>query len=48
MASRFETVPNRRAIVDRRALADAVAALPEPIPARAVPLLRDALAHGRA
>ena len=47
MASRFENIPYRRAIVDRRALADAVAALPDPIPARAVPLLRDALTRGR-
>ena len=52
MAVRFETLPNRRAIVDRRALADALAALeadgPAALRAAATPLLRAALARGRA
>ena len=48
MASRFENIPLRRAIIDRRALGEAVAGLPYPIPAHAVPLLREALAKGRA
>ena len=52
MPSRFETVPNRRAIIDRRDVAEALAALPEDAPARmrqqATPILRRALDHGRA
>ncbi|NIJ08373.1 [protein-PII] uridylyltransferase [Sphingomonas vulcanisoli] len=49
MSQRFETLPHRRAIIDRRALADALAALPagEDLRGRATPLLRDALAAGR-
>ncbi len=48
MASRFEHLPHRRAIVDRRALAETIAALPEDgLRNRAVALLKEALAAGR-
>ncbi len=48
MASRFEHLPHRRAIVDRRALAETIAALPEDgLRNRAVALLKEALATGR-
>ena len=51
MASRFDHLPNRRAIVDRRALADRLVALPDgerpAMRAAAVALLRAALATGR-
>ncbi|KQU48243.1 protein-PII uridylyltransferase [Sphingomonas sp. Leaf339] len=48
-SSRFEHLSNRRAIVDRRALAEAVAALPEAgLRAATIQLLKDALAAGRA
>ncbi|MBJ6120245.1 [protein-PII] uridylyltransferase [Sphingomonas mollis] len=48
-SSRFEHLPNRRAIVDRRALAEAVAALPEAgLRAATIQLLKDALTAGRA
>ncbi|MDP1027511.1 [protein-PII] uridylyltransferase [Sphingomonas sp. KR1UV-12] len=47
--SRFDTLPNRRAIVDRRALAEAVAALPDAgLRTAAIALLREALGAGRA
>ncbi|SFP89785.1 [protein-PII] uridylyltransferase [Sphingomonas rubra] len=48
MTGRFDHLSHRRAIVDRRTLAERIAALPDPIPARLVPLLREALAQGRA
>jgi [protein-PII] uridylyltransferase len=52
MPSRFEHLPNRRAIADRRALTDAVAALPDAAPAALrmgiARLLRGALDAGRA
>ena len=52
MVTRLDLVTQRRAIIDRRALADALAALPgsDPTTLRiaAVPLLREALAQGRA
>jgi [protein-PII] uridylyltransferase len=53
MPARFDSLPNRRRIVDRRALADALAALPdEGGPAKQRPamvaLLREALDAGRA
>ena len=48
MTGRFDHLPDRRAIVDRRALADRIATLPDPIPAKIAPLLRDALDAGRA
>jgi [protein-PII] uridylyltransferase len=52
MATRFDSLPNRRAIIDRRALADALAALtgdnPAALRAAATPLLREALDRGRA
>ena len=51
MASRLDSVPNRRAIVDRRALADAIAALqgagPE-LRRQVVAVLKGALEAGRA
>jgi [protein-PII] uridylyltransferase len=51
MATRFEALPNRRAIIDRRALADALAILEGREPAMlrpaATPLLRAALEGGR-
>src|SRR5438128_5960325 len=51
MATRFDSLPNRRALIDRRALADALAALkgdtPAALRAAATPLLRDALENGR-
>ena len=51
MGSRFDTLPSRRAIIDRRALADALAALdgrgPSELRAAATPLLRAALENGR-
>mgnify|MGYP003392393595 FL=1 len=52
MASRFETLPHRRAIIDRRVIADALAALDTSEAASmrraAATLLADALAAGRA
>ena len=45
MASRFEQVPNRRAIIDRRALAERLGAAAR---GEAVALLKGALAGGRA
>ena len=54
MPSRFDSVPGRRAIVDRRRLADEIAALlpgetgAAALRAAATPLLRQALAAGRA
>ena len=48
MSARFDHLPNRRAIVDRRALAARLAALADPIPALMVPVLAEALAAGRA
>ncbi|GGB17204.1 bifunctional uridylyltransferase/uridylyl-removing enzyme [Sphingomonas metalli] len=46
--SRFDTLPNRRAIADRRALAEAIAALPDAgLRPAAVALLRETLAAGR-
>ncbi len=52
MATRFDALPQRRAIIDRRGLADALAALegdgPAALRVAATPLLRDALEHGRA
>ncbi len=52
MASRFETLPHRRAIIDRRMIADALAALDMSDAASmrrgATKLLADALAEGRA
>jgi [protein-PII] uridylyltransferase len=52
MATRFEALPQRRAIIDRRALADTLASLegdgPAALRAAATPLLRAALEHGRA
>jgi [protein-PII] uridylyltransferase len=50
MPGRFDHLPNRRAIIDARVLADALAALPggEGLRRAATPLLRDALAAGRA
>jgi [protein-PII] uridylyltransferase len=51
MASRLDSVPNRRAIIDRRALADAIAAMegsgPE-LRQQVVALLKGALEAGRA
>jgi [protein-PII] uridylyltransferase len=51
MATRFEALPQRRAIIDRRGLADALTALegdgPAALRAAATPLLRDALEKGR-
>ena len=50
MATRFESLPNRRAIIDRRVHADALAAIPDDadLRAAAVALLRTALDEGRA
>jgi [protein-PII] uridylyltransferase len=49
MSSRFETIANRRAIVDRRALSDALNALEgKDLRAQAVALLKPALDAGRA
>lgn len=51
MAGRFDHLPNRRAIVDRRALAERLAALDAPpgeLRRAAVALLREALDAGRA
>jgi [protein-PII] uridylyltransferase len=51
MPQRFDQLPNRRAIVDRRRLADALAALPgDPATLRreATLLLKQALDEGRA
>ncbi len=45
MPTRFASIPSRRAIVDRRALADALA---DASPSEAKRVLRDALAGGRA
>jgi [protein-PII] uridylyltransferase len=50
MASRFESVPQRRAIIDRRSLADALAALAgdkAALRAQGTALLKDALDAGR-
>ena len=46
--SQFDHLANRRAIIDRRAIAERIAAMPDAIPATIVPLLKDALAAGRA
>ena len=52
MATRFDTLPHRRSIIDRRATAERLAALPDDGPAAlraaATPILREALGHGRA
>ena len=52
MPSRFESIPNRRAIVDRRLLADALAALDGAdrgaLRRQATALLKQALVEGRA
>src|SRR5690242_6343252 len=52
MANRFDSLPNRRAIINRRRLADALAGLagdnPAALRAAATPLLREALDHVRA
>ena len=49
MSSRFETIANRRAIIDRRALSDALSALEgKDLRAQAVALLKPALDNGRA
>ncbi|SFS05405.1 [protein-PII] uridylyltransferase [Sphingomonas jatrophae] len=52
MPQRFDTLPHRRQLIDRRALADALAALPAAEPAQmrnaARPLLKAALDGGRA
>ncbi len=52
MTSRIDSLPHRRRIIDRRALADALAALdpaePSALRAAAVALLKAALDHGRA
>jgi [protein-PII] uridylyltransferase len=51
MPSRIDSVPNRRAIIDRRALADRISALEESASAlrqAVVTLLKEALEHGRA
>jgi [protein-PII] uridylyltransferase len=45
MPTRFASVPHKRAIVDRRAVADALAAAPE---AKTAAVLKDVLAAGRA
>src|SRR3712207_3979981 len=45
MPTRFASIPNRRAIVDRRALADRIAGVTR---ADVTTILRDALAQGRA
>ncbi len=51
-ATRFDALPHRRSIIDRRALADVLAALPESTPElmrrAATRLLKDALVAGRA
>jgi [protein-PII] uridylyltransferase len=49
MTTRFDTLPQRRAIIDRRALGDALAALPDGAALRtdATPLLKQALDAGR-
>jgi len=51
MANRFDSLPNRRAIIDRRGLADQLSGLeggdPGALRAAATPLLREALDHGR-
>ena len=51
MAGRFDHLPNRRALVDRRALTEALLALPDgaapAMRAAAVGLLKQALAAGR-
>jgi len=52
MTTRFESLPSRRAIIDRRALADALAGLEgegaAALRAAATPLLREAMEKGRA
>ncbi|MCC2980727.1 [protein-PII] uridylyltransferase [Sphingomonas sp. IC4-52] len=52
MNTRFDSLPNRRAIIDRRAIADALAALDRDDPAllrrKATAMLKDALDAGRA
>jgi len=51
VATRFDALPSRRSIIDRRALADTLRALEakgtSELRAAATPLLRDALTHGR-
>ena len=49
-SSRFENVPDRRAIIDRRGIADALSALPEGKDRNgfAAKILRGALEQGRA
>jgi [protein-PII] uridylyltransferase len=51
MATRFDTLPSRRAIIDRRALADSLAVLegrePAALRGAATPVLRAALDQGR-
>jgi len=51
VATRFEALPSRRSIIDRRALADALRAIEakgtSELRSAATPLLRDALTHGR-
>jgi [protein-PII] uridylyltransferase len=51
MASRLDSVPNRRAIIDRRSLSDVIAALdgdPASLRPQAVVILKEALDQGRA
>ena len=51
MNGRFDHLPNRRAIVDRRALAERIAAIEAsdaPLRAQATAILKQALADGRA
>ncbi|MEH3107033.1 MAG: [protein-PII] uridylyltransferase [Sphingomonas fennica] len=54
MATRFDNIPHRRAIIDRRATADRLAAIAAGgatgamLRTAATPVLREALAHGRA
>ena len=49
MSSRFETITNRRAIIDRRALADVLTALEgKDLRAQVVAVLKPALEAGRA
>ena len=51
MSTRFDAIPNRRAIIDRRAVADALAALPGEdrvlLRRQTVPILKAALDAGR-
>ena len=52
MLSRFESLPNRRAIIDRKAVADALAAIPDgasgAMRTDMVAIIRRALDDGRA